>query len=1021
MARKHKTSLLLLLLFCCATSYAQEHSLHQPQAKYLLLAQQQYGHGQYLMAGQSARRAMQEMNSGSIPQNSIGDQAKAGFYLYASGLKMQEEGADDSAKKFLNRLQPAAYTARLSFALAQYYFKKERLSEAIPYYEQADIAHLSNDEIADQKFELAYSYFNNRQFVDATPLFQTIKELRDGKYYSAGNYYYGLLAYHEGNYKDALASFQRIDQEEQYRAVVPYYIAEIYYFNGDRKKALDEALRLMKKKEKSFYDKELHLLAAQVLFEDQRYGEALPYFEYYYSNSDKIRKEELYEMGYSYYRVNEWKNAVEKFKPLSNSQDSLGQTAMYLLGDCYLKTGDKSGARNAFGICAGMPYNAGQREAALLLHARISYELGYNSDASRSVATLLQDYPKSAQRNEAQTLQSELYLNSGDYEAAFNALTTVQQRDPTYNVIYQRSAYGRAMQLLQSGSRQRADSILGLSLLYPADDAYTAAAYFWRSDIAYHNNRPTLAMQLGQDFLNTLSIATEKKLLQISPSATRQHANLTMGYAALDAEEYDKARVYFANAKKGGDSKTAGNAALREGDAAFMQKDYSAASNLYDNAQNNGGSDADYAKLQRAILLGIQGKNNDKIALLQSIINAKPESVYLNDARYELATVLFEQRKYAEATAQLLPLSIQKNSALAAKSLLKLGSAYELQDRDEEAIATYTQVVRDYPASEERIDALKGLKILYIEGNQPDAYANLLKASGLSQTEDAELDSAFYAAAESRYAAGDFKTAVPAFQKYLQQYPQGVFSTRANYYLAESALQSGDKANAIKGFTAVLDMPWSEFSEVSANRAANIAYEANDFDNAIGFYTRLRNDAQDKNNLILAYTGMMRSYGKQNNLTLAAAAADTLLTLPELTTANSNEARYYQAKLLQQNGQFEEAFILYKDLQNGPNSATAAEARYYIAAYYLKKGKLKEAEDAANRAIKLSTGNDEWIVKSYLLYADVLVLQKDYFNAKAILQSIIKNNKSEGLKAEAAAKLEEVKKAEQANSKLLNE
>ena len=50
--------------------------------------------------------------------------------------------------------------------------------------------------------------------------------------------------------------------------------------------------------------------------------------------------------------------------------------------------------------------------------------------------------------------------------------------------------------------------------------------------------------------------------------------------------------------------------------------------------------------------------------------------------------------------------------------------------------------------------------------------------------------------------------------------------------------------------------------------------------------------------------------------------------------------------------------------------------------------------------------------------ADVLVKQKDYFNAKATLQSIIKNTKNTELKKEAGQKLTEVKKLEKQVSKL---
>ena len=65
---------------------------------------------------------------------------------------------------------------------------------------------------------------------------------------------------------------------------------------------------------------------------------------------------------------------------------------------------------------------------------------------------------------------------------------------------------------------------------------------------------------------------------------------------------------------------------------------------------------------------------------------------------------------------------------------------------------------------------------------------------------------------------------------------------------------------------------------------------------------------------------------------------------------------------------------------------------------------LEEAEQAANNAIKDGNGYDYWIVKSYILLADVLVKQKDYFNAKATYESVFKNAIIIDLKNEAQQK-----------------
>ena len=70
----------------------------------------------------------------------------------------------------------------VSYQLAKYYFHQNKLKEAIPLYEKANIENLSNSEIAEAKFELAYCYFNVKDFQKAQPLFGSIKEI-PGKYY----------------------------------------------------------------------------------------------------------------------------------------------------------------------------------------------------------------------------------------------------------------------------------------------------------------------------------------------------------------------------------------------------------------------------------------------------------------------------------------------------------------------------------------------------------------------------------------------------------------------------------------------------------------------------------------------------------------------------------------------------------------------------------------------------------------------------------------------------------------------
>ena len=131
-----------------------------------------------------------------------------------------------------------------------------------------------------------------------------------------------------------------------------------------------------------------------------------------------------------------------------------------------------------------------------------------------------------------------------------------------------------------------------------------------------------------------------------------------------------------------------------------------------------------------------------------------------------------------------------------------------------------------------------------------------------------------------------------------------------------------------------------------------------------------------------------------------------------------NDALLYKAKSFQHFDKSDSAINIYQQLSGNKNGEIAAESRYRIAEILVQKDSLKDAENAANETIKMSSGYDYWIVKSYILLADILTKQKDYFNAKATLESIVKHTKITELKDEATKKLADVKALEKQQSKL---
>ncbi|MCD6012503.1 MAG: repeat-containing protein [Flavipsychrobacter sp.] len=1011
-----------VIIFSGVVNYAQVLSPDLPENRNLLLFEEQYKQGHYSVAAQTAREYLKQ-SSHKVYAENAGDVDKAKYYLSLASLKANLPGGKDSAIAHMNATANPAYKQRIGFALAQYYFRSGEQSKAIPLYESSgNGGNLDEKEQVDGKFELAYCYFNEKQFNKAEVLFAAIKEQKEAKYYLAANYYYGLIAYNKNKYKEALQSFERVKDAAEYKAYVPYYIAEIYYFMGNRDKALLQALTLIKSREKSFYDKELHLLAAQCLFEAQKYKEAQPYFKFYYDHTEKIRKQDLYEMAYCDYKVGEWSEAIEKFRLLNSSADSLGQTSMYLLGDCYLKTNDKASARNAYGLCADLPYNKGQQEASMILYARISYEMGYHDDALRQLSALIKTFPSSQYKDEANTLISGLLIKTNNYDEALKYLQEVGRKEDDYWLVYQKANYGYAIEEFRKGDKASALRYFSQSLEHPVNTDYANAAYFWKGEIEYHQRRYNEAINYLGQFVSRVS--GKKGVTYISPQATVQHAYLNMGYASMEMQNYQDAQDYFNKAQEQtGDTYSGMVALVREADAVFLQKNYPKAITLYDKIIADDGPDADYALYQKSILLGLTGKQSEKISLLQSLISKRPPSTYANFARYEIALAYLEADKYTHALTYLKALTDSiSDKSFAPKAWMKRGFIYQQTDNISQAIEAYKQVVINYPASEDRFSALEALKGLYIQSNQPEAYSRLLKDNNLPSAESSSIDSTYYAAAETQYANGKVESARDAFTNYLKTYPNGIFAIKAHYYRGECNFRLKKYAEAKVDYNVILAGPWNEFYESSAKHAATIAYEEKNFALAFDYYQKLAANTTDNKVKELAYIGLIRSGYNSGKFKEVALYADSLAVMPGISEETANDALYYRARSIQRfDSTSDKAIDLYTKLSGNKNGDVAADSRFRIAEILYNQGKLKEAEEAANKAIKQSPGYDHWVAKSYLLLADILVKQKDYFNAKALLQSIVKHTKIAEVRQEATRKLEEVKRLEKKQSKLSEE
>ncbi|MDQ6890389.1 MAG: tetratricopeptide repeat protein, partial [Bacteroidota bacterium] len=381
------------------------------------------------------------------------------YYYIVCGLKLNQSVAEDAAQRYIDAANNEPRQQIMSYNLAKYYFTKNDYARAVVFYERAGYDNLSNEEIADAKFELAYSYFNLKQFDKAKPLFNEIHQLPSNKYYYDANYYYGFISFQQKDYAEALSSFKKVETIEKYQGLVPYYIADIYYAQGKK----DEALRYGEQallRNDVYYRKDLNLLIGQIYFEKKEFAKALPLLEAYVNSSDKVSKEIMYELSYAYYDGNQVEKAIEGFKQLSNEKDSLGQNSMYLLGDLYLRSNQKQNARNAFQYSASNNSNRKQQEISRFNYAKLSYELGYQDVALSEMNKFLDLYPTSTYADEAKEILINLLANTNNYSDALALYESFNKPTASMQKVYPKLLFGKATEYINDQKITQADDLL---------------------------------------------------------------------------------------------------------------------------------------------------------------------------------------------------------------------------------------------------------------------------------------------------------------------------------------------------------------------------------------------------------------------------------------------------------------------------------------------------------------------------------------------------------------------------------
>lgn len=1007
-------SLLFIATIAAITVSAQQSHYYKESPKTDLFkeAKEYFQKEQYSLAYPLLKQLQQSLRESDRANYSVTVQ-EVNYYLTVCALKQNEDRSENMARDFIATEKNTARVQMMNFHLAGYYFRKQDFTNAVMLYEQSNIANLSNREIADMKFHLGYGYFTQQRFAQAKPLFNTIRVMKDDPNYHDANYYYGFLAFRDRQYGEALSAFRIVENHKAYSSVVPFYIAQIYYIQGKKEESIAYIQNKLKSGNTQYYDLELKQLIGHAHFERKEYSMALPYLEEFVNRSQKVRREDLYELAYCYYQAGQLNKAIEGFKQLSGKEDSLSQHAMYLLGDAYLKTGQKANARNAFLFCASNSSHAEQREISRYQYAKLSYELGFQDEALNGLRTFLNNYPNSGYTAEARELLVAVLANTNNYRDALTLMESLNNPSPNARRVFPRILYGRATELVNDGRLAEADALLDRALKEQNNHSVLPFIHFWKGEIAYRTNRLDDAIRHYHAYINAGSPS--------GGEANAVSARYNLGYCYLRKENYAAALTFFEpisrNPSLSSDALTQ-DAYIRAADCYYMNRDFTKAKAMYDNVIKFSWPAEDYATYQVAMIAGIRNPN-EKITLLNTLNRKFPTSSLVTDANMEIAGAYLSQERFRDAIPYLNNvINSKENSSDKPAAYSKLALAYYNLNNNVEALKYYNILVTQYPNSPEADAALDNVRAIYIEIGKPGEYADFMRRAGRPLSVDAE-DSLTYAAAKTQFDNGNTTAALTGFQSYLQRFPNGVYALDAHFFSAEIYLARKDWSNALRGYETVAAKAPNRFAEKAILEAARIYFfELKNYQKSETYFAQLKDIASNQENRLEAMRGLLRSQYQLQKWTEAVNNAKDLSNAKGSSTDDKTLASMAIAKSYEVNGQFDLAIANYKTVVQLNKAALAAEARYSIAYCWFQVNKLADAEKAAFETINKSGSYDYWVTKSYILLGDIFFKQKDYFNAKATFQSVVDNSINAELKTEAQMKLSKVMEEESKGSKV---
>lgn len=914
----------------------------------------------------------------------------AEYMLAVAAYELQDKNRIEILRKYLNRYPDTPHANRIYGLLASCYFYNGNYDESLALFNATRLELLPDEERGERTYQLATGQLKTGNLKEAAVWFETLRST-SSRYSEDGNYYLSYIRYTQGRYREALDGFLALQNNAKYKALAPYYIAEIYIIQKEYDKALKVAQNYLSAYPRNEHTAEMHRISGDAYYHLGQYQRATEAFGLYLNrHPDTLRRDALYRLGISYYQTGVYSKAAEALGRATATDDALTQNANLHLGLSYLQLAEKNKARMAFEQAAASDANRQIKEQAAYNYALCLHETSYSAfgESVTAFEKFLNDFPTSPYAEKVSGYLIEVYMNTRSYEAALKSIDRIARPSARMLEAKQKILFQLGTQAFANADFEQALQFLNRSIALGQYNRQTKAdAYYWCGESYYRLNRMTEA---ARDFNAYLQLTAQ------TDSETYALANYNLGYIAFHRKAYTEAKDYFlrfVRLYKANDRTALADAYNRLGDCHLHVRRFEEAKQYYSQAEQMNTPSGDYSFYQLALVSGLQKDYAGKVTLLNRLIGKYPSSPYAVNALYEKGRSyvwMDNQNQAIQSFKELL--AKYPESPMSRKAAAEIGLLYYQKGDYSQAIEAYRQVVEKYPGSEEARMAMRDLKSIYVDLNRIDEFAALANSMpGHIRFDTNEQDSLTYAAAEKTYMRGRPEEAKNSLNRYLQAFPEGAYSLNAHYYLCRIGQEQKNYDMVLLHSGKLLEYPNNPFAEEALIARAEVQFNQMQTEDALASYKMLKEKASTSERRLLAETGILRCGHllKEDAETIHAATA--LLAEAKLTPELRTEALYYRAKAYLNRQAGKKATDDLRELAKDTRNRYGAEAKYLLAQSLYDAKEYAAAEKELLDYIDQSTPHAYWLARSFILLSDVYVATGKPVDARQYLLSLQQN------------------------------